>query len=116
MTCFVIEQVRNHQETNDETNISECLKCSETLFQMLISMPRTAFEIVIFLVKLIFYKINSLQKKQSKRISLHQEITLKHFVISAMKCFNAEMFCFKLKSFVSNRVAVTWFECKELMI
>jgi len=76
-------------------------------------MPRTAFEIAIFLGQLIFYKINSSQKKQSKRISLHQEITLKHFVISAMKRFNAETFHFKLKHFVSNW---TWFEHKELTI
>jgi len=63
-----------------------------------------------------FTRATHCKKKRSKRISLHQEIVLKHFVISAMKRFRAETFRFKLKRFVSNRVAVTWFEHKELTI
>jgi len=53
------------------------------------------------------------KKKWSKRISLCQEIALKHFVILSTKRFKAEMFHFKLKHFVSNW---TWFEHKELTI
>jgi len=102
MTCFVIEQVRNHQETNDETSVSERLKRSEMLFQMLVSMPKTTFETAIFLVQLIFYKINSLQKEAIKKdLSLSRDCleTLCHFKHKTFQSWNVlfqlETFCFK---------------------
>jgi len=63
-----------------------------------------------------FTRSTHCKKKRSKSISLHQEIALKNFVIWTTKRFKAEMFRFKLKRFVSNHVAATWFEYKELTI
>jgi len=59
------------------------------LFQMLVSMPKTTFETAIFLIQLIFYKINSLQKEAIKKdlsSSRDRLETLCHFSYETFQC------------------------------
>ncbi len=100
---FLLKQARNHWEANAETSVSERLKRFETLFQMLNSMPRKTFKTVSFLVELIFYKINSLQKEAVKKDLFSSRDGVETLSPFALKRFRAEMFPCR---FVSNHVVL----------
>jgi len=120
---FLLKKATTHWETNAETSVSECLKRSETLFQMLVSMPRKAFKTASLLVELIFCKINSLQKEAVKKDLFSSRDcveTLWPFALKRFRVWNVLFqtvsFRFKPCCFVSNRDTTSRTEHKVITV